>query len=251
MPRDLEQLLLGDIGRVDQVIAAGDVVVLDGPGEQPLDHGSLRMPEHQARPHQVRDGEEVELAPEHPVVALPGLLQAVEVGLEVFLLEPGRAVDPLQHLPLLVAAPIGAGGVQQLEMLQAAGARDVRAAAEIGEGTVGVDRDRFVVAQLADSLELQRVVGEPPVGGLPVHDLAHERIVRLRHLAHAGLDPFEVLRRERAGHLEVVVEAVLDRGAEADAGAGKELADRGGEDVGGRMAQDRERVGVAVGENRQ
>ena len=82
------------------------------------------MPEHQSRTDDVGDGEEIELPAEDPVVALPRLLQPVEVGLEVFLLEPGGAVDPLEHLPLLVAPPIGAGGVQQLEVLQTAGARE-------------------------------------------------------------------------------------------------------------------------------
>ena len=48
------------------------------------------------------------------------LLEPVQVGVEVFLLEPGRAVDALQHLPLLVAPPVRAGAVQQLEVLEPA-----------------------------------------------------------------------------------------------------------------------------------
>ncbi len=193
--------------------------------------------------------EQVELAPHPPVVALPRLLEPVEVGVEILLLEPGRPVDALQHLSALVAPPVCARAVQQLEMLEPAGARDVRSAAEILEGAVGVDRDGLVVAELADALELERIVGEAPVGLRAVHHLPQERIVAGRHLGHLGLDPLEVLGRERPVHLEVVVEAVFDRGPEPDTGPRKELAHGSGQDVGRRVAEQLQGVGVAVGQN--
>ena len=55
------------------------------------------------------------------------LLDAVQVGVEVLLLEEGGAVDALQHLAARVAAPVRAGGVQQLEVLERDGVGDVRA----------------------------------------------------------------------------------------------------------------------------
>jgi hypothetical protein len=56
------------------------------------------------------DLEEAERLAEHAVVALLGLLEVVQVRLELVLLEEGRGVDALQHLPLHVAAPVGTGG---------------------------------------------------------------------------------------------------------------------------------------------
>ena len=195
------------------------------------------------------EGEEVELPSDAAVVPLPGLLQPVQVGVQLLLLEPGRAVDPLQHLAVLVAPPVRARGRQQLEVLEPPRAGDVRAAAQVLERPVGIDRDRLVVPQLADALELERIVGEAPVGLGAVDDFAHERVVARGHLPHPGLDPLEVLGRERPIDLEVVVEAVLDRRAEPDAGAGKQLADRGREDVRGRMPEHLQGVRIALGED--
>jgi hypothetical protein len=98
-------------------------------------------------------------------------------------------------------------------------------------------------------LQLQRIVGEAAVRGVAVHDFAHEGVIGLRHLAHLHLDPLEVLGCERARHLEVVVEAVLDGRPEADAGTREEIAHRGGEDVSGRVAQHLQRLGISIGED--
>ena len=59
-------------------------------------------------------------------------------------------------------------------------------------------------------------------------------------LAHAGLDPAEVLVFETrvAGQLEVVVETIFDRRADRVAGAGPELEHGLGQYMGSRVAQD-------------
>ncbi len=87
------------------------------------------MPEHHARRF-VLHVEEVELLAELAVVALLGFLEHVQVGVLVFLLRPGRAVDALQHLVLRVAAPVGAGDLHQLEDFELA-----RWTARAGRGT--------------------------------------------------------------------------------------------------------------------
>ncbi len=219
-------------------------------GQQVVQRRPALGPEGRARRRRM-EHEEVELLADAPMVALPRLLQPVQIGVELLLLEPGRAVNPLQHLPALVAPPVRAGGREQLEVLEPAGAGDVRAAAEILERSVGVDADRLVVAQLADPLELERVVGESAIGLRPVHDFPHERIVPGRHLGHLRLDAREILGRERPVHLEVVVEPVLDRRPEADAGAREELPHRRRQDVRRGVPQHLQRVGVAVGEDRE
>ena len=60
---------------------------------------------------------QIELPPQLAMVALLGLLQHVQMGIEFILLRPGRAVDALQLFVLLVAAPVGAGDLHQLEDL--------------------------------------------------------------------------------------------------------------------------------------
>jgi len=60
------------------------------------------------------------------------------------------------------------------------------------------------------------------------------------------LDPLEVLLADRLRELEVVVEAVLDRGADRDLHTGVQPADGLGQQVGSRVAQDVERVGIVL-----
>jgi hypothetical protein len=78
------------------------------------------------------------------VVALLGLFQHVQVGVLVFLLGPGGAVDALQLFVAVVAAPVGAGHLHQLEDLQLAGGRHVRAAAQVGEIAFAIQRHLLV-----------------------------------------------------------------------------------------------------------
>ena len=127
-------------------------------------------------------------------------------------------------------------------------AGDVRAPAQIQKGSVPVDGDLLVVADLAQALQLERVVREEVAGLLARHHLALEGVIGLDHGGHALLDGRDLLRREGLGDVEVVVEAVVDRGAEADPGGRHELAHGGREDVGRRVAEHAQRLRVALGQ---
>ena len=142
----------------------------------------------------------------------------VEIRVELFLLEPGRAVDALQHLALRVAAPVRAGGVRQLEVLERDGVGHVRAAAQVDERPVGVGRDDLVVAaarerrsSLSGSSAKRfcasaRFTSSRTNGYFSAGDLPHlASRTRARSSGVNGLVD-----------LEVVVEAVVDRRAEAD-----------------------------------
>jgi hypothetical protein len=82
--------------------------------------------------------EEVELLPEHAMVALASFLQSREVRVEVLLRVEGGAIDPGELRVRRVAAPVGAGQAGQLQRLDRLRVLQVRAATEIGEvvGTV-------------------------------------------------------------------------------------------------------------------
>ena len=167
------------------------------------------------------------------MVALLGFLEVVQVLLEVILLEEGRGVDALQHLPLHIAAPVGPGGGEQLEVLEVRRIRHVRAAAQIDERAIGVGADDFVATlEIIEALELERIVGEPYARLAERHFFAHERILLGHDLLHLGFERRQIIGRERLLDFEVVVEAVLDGRTEADLGIGAQAAHCGREDVG-------------------
>ena len=100
----------------------------------------------------LREVEEVELRPEPPVVPALRLLDALEVRLEVVLRVERGAVDPRELRVLLVPAPVGAGEAGQLERLDRLRVLEVRAAAQVGELALRVERD--VALRRVDELDL-------------------------------------------------------------------------------------------------
>src|SRR5690606_24513338 len=177
------------------------------------------------------------------------LLEPLEVRLELLRLGPRGAVDALQHRVARIAAPIGAGELRELERLtEPTGRRQVRTAAEIDEAALPIQADRLVGRNRLDDLRLVvlALLAEEPDRVVAVPDLADDRLVALDDLAHPLLDPLEILRRERLVAGEIVVEAVLDRGADRDLGLGIKLLDGLGHHVRGVVPQELEAVlGVA------
>ena len=75
--------------------------------------------------------------------------------------------------------------MEQLEMLDPAGTRDMRAAAQIHERTIGIDRDHLVAPVFLDPLQFQGVVCESGVGRFPIDNFAQEGVVARDHPTHA------------------------------------------------------------------
>ena len=195
------------------------------------------------------EAEEVQLLAELAVVPLARLLQERQVFLQLL---PGRergAVDALEHLVPLVAAPVGAGHRRELEGLDQPGAGQVRAAAEVHPvslaverhglvGNPGEDLDLVVLSHAAEQLD-----------GLGLRQLlAHDGQVLPRQLAHPFLDLLDLLGRKRLVALEVVVEAVTGGGADGDLGPREQALDRLGHEVGGGVAQDVDALGAVEGD---
>ena len=111
------------------------------------------MPEHEPG----RDFllmEKIELPAELAMVAFFRFLNPPQIRVLVLFFRPRRAVDSLEHFVARIAAPIGAGDLHQLEDLELAGRRNVRAAAQIGELAFRVQRDRIVRRDRRDDLGL-------------------------------------------------------------------------------------------------
>ena len=68
-------------------------------------------------------------------------------------------------------------------------------------------------------------------------------------LPHLLLDLFEVLGRERSGAVEIVIEAVVDGRADAELGFGIQFQHGRGQQVGGGVAVDLERLGILGGQD--
>lgn len=221
------------------------------------DDAALGVEDGEAGADVLGDGEEVQLVAELAVVALLGLDQEVQVRLQLVLGRPGGAVDALQHRVLLAAAPVGGRVAHQLERRDVAGARQVRAAAEVAPAQVaGLGVHVVVDGQLgaahldvgavlggggaleADQLQLVRLGGQFLAGGVVGDHPAGELLPPLDDLLHLLLDGLEVIGVERLLDVEVVVEAVLDRRADAELGLGEELLHGLRHHVRGGVAQD-------------
>ena len=127
-----EQVLLRDVGRVDVVVAAGDVAATGMLLHLTADDAAARMPDRQPRADLVGEREQVELAPELAVVALGGLFEARLVGPQLILRGPRGAVDALQLRVLLAPPPVRAGDAgQRPAVADHTGAGHMRATAEV------------------------------------------------------------------------------------------------------------------------
>ena len=189
--------------------------------------------------------EEVHGAADLAVVPLLGLLDAAQVGLEVGLAGPRRSVDALKLRVAVVAAPVSAGQLRQLERL-AGGLRrgKVRPAAKVLPAPLSVDADLLVRREPADDLGLVVLADgiEVEDGVLAVPDLAPDRLVAVDDLLHPRLDLCEVVQAERLVAGEVVVEAVLDRGPDRHLRPREQLLHRLGHDVADVVADGLERL---------
>jgi len=129
---------------------------------------------------------------------------------------------------------------------------DVRAAAQVDELALAVEAQAGilleVVVDVLDLVSLIEVLDQAArLRGGPLEAL--EGLGGGDDLAHLLLDAREVLLAQRRVAVDVVIEAVLDGGAEGQLDAGEETHDRPGHDVGAGMAQDVEGLAVAVGED--
>src|SRR5262249_11121226 len=126
---------------------------------------------------------------------------------------------------VLVPAPVRACEARQLDRLDRLRVLQVRAAAEVGEVALRIERDRPVGSVDELDLVLLALLGES-LARLLGRDLLAVPRAPFRELAvDLVLDPLERLLADRLRELEVVVEAVLDRRADRDLRSGVEAPD--------------------------
>jgi hypothetical protein len=99
--------------------------------------------------------EQLELGTDAPVVALLGGFDPREVLGELLRVLERDAVDALQHLVVLVAAPIRARQLGELPRADLPGALHVRAAAQVDEVAVAEDGDVLARGDVGEPRDLQ------------------------------------------------------------------------------------------------
>ena len=85
------------------------------------DDRSFGEPQREPAPNLRGEQKEFQLLPEFPVITALRFFQAKEVLIKLLLVRICHTVDPLQHLVLFTAAPVGAGHAQQFDRLDPAG----------------------------------------------------------------------------------------------------------------------------------
>ena len=159
---DLPEVDLGDVRRVDNVVAALAML----PPPEVLyrfpDDGALGVPVDEARAALLVSAEDIQLAAQLAVVTLLYLLQFLEVGVQLGLVLPDSPVDALEHGPLLIAPPVGAGDRHELEGVRRdlAGVIHVWPAAQVDEGVLGVGGNDLALGHVGNELALEGLVLE-------------------------------------------------------------------------------------------
>jgi hypothetical protein len=178
------------------------------------------------------------------VVAPARFFDPCEIRVEVGLRIESGAVDARQLRVVLVTAPVRPREPRELDRLDRARVQQVRPAAEVREVTLCVEGDRAFGC--TDELDLVRLpLRLEALARLLGRDLLTGPVAPLLELApDLLLDPRQIVLADRLGKLEVVVEAVLDRRTDRDLHPGVEPADRLGQEMGRRMPEYIEGVGI-------
>ncbi len=140
----------------------------------------------------------------------------------------GRPVNPLQLRILLIASVVGRGDTEEFEGLDVSGAGHMRSGAEVDEFTVPIKRNLFSLGDVSHSLDLEGLARLPKKldGFLTSFHRALEDLILLGDSFHFSLDPLKVLRRKpMIRQVEVVIEALLGRRTDVEAGLGPDPED--------------------------
>ena len=240
-----------DVRRVDRLIAACDQLLLDEVFEDRTDGRSLGQPEAQPLTHLLADREQVELLPQHTMIAPLGLVDLIEISVQILLRKPRGPVQPLQLFAGRISLPVGPRHGEELERFDSLRVGHMRTATEIDELPLPVEADGRVSRQPGvDVLDLQLL--RHPIdefeGLVAVADEPLEWLRRIDDLLHLGLDVREVVLTDFVIAGDVVIEPVTGRGPERQLDTRPQPHDGPRHDVSTRMPHDPQRRSILLGE---
>src|SRR5205823_3002853 len=142
------------IGSAHVEVPAGELFVDDETLELASDRGAVGEPQRQAWSDAIVDREELEVLAQLLVVALLGLLEELEMVVELFGRWPGSAIDPRELRLFLIPSPVRTRDAQQLESLQLPGRAHVWTTAQVEELARPVNADLVTLDLVPDQLQL-------------------------------------------------------------------------------------------------
>ena len=174
------------------------------------------------------------------MVAAGGLLQQLQVLVQLLLGTEGDAVDTGQHLVVLVVFPVGAGLLGDLECLQALGVGQVRSDAHVNVLALLEEAELGLVLQISHVLDLVLFAAllHQLDGLVTGQDEGLDRQVFLADLLHFLLDGGQVLVGQLGvAQVHVIVEAVVGGRTKGKVCLGVQALDGLCHDVGCGVAQ--------------
>ena len=204
----LPGFLLEELRALHDIITALQVLALPEIFEDGPDNHALGQPEDHTGSHILKERKQPELTAEFAVITALGFLKLLQIILEGFGISERRTVDAGKHTVLLIAAPVGA--------------RDVR------------DLDAVALDNL--DLVLFPEFVEMPDGFFLAHLPACEGQTGLTDTGHLGFDFLKVALGEGSFHIEVIVEPGVNGRSYGHEGLGEQTLHGKGHNVGSRMA---------------
>ena len=223
MPGLLPQGFVNDLRTLDLLVPVVAVdlphVLLNTLPQRP----TLGMPKNQTW-CVVINVEQVQLASQFAVIALFGLFNHGQVLLQLILAGPGRAINALQHLILVIAAPVSAREFHQLEEFKFAGARHVRAPAQVFKIAFAVERNIFVGRNAGNDLGLVVLAQALEIGHRLIswQYAACHRLIFGSQLYHFLFDGGQVFRGEGALVGKIVEKPMFNYRANRDLRLGEQ-----------------------------
>jgi hypothetical protein len=226
MPRGFPQFGAADMRSEDHLVTGAEMLATPEVLDRHADASPLGMPVGQPGADVFADAVQIQLASEAAMVALLGLFDAGEFGVQIGLRRGGHAVEPLQHRVGFFAAIIGACDREDLECAQFACADRMRPAAEIEKPATPVERNRLARRDVGQTLELEGLTGQQG-RRLATGDLqAFEEEVLANQLRHFSLDRRKIVGRQPVRQIEVIIKAVVRRWADVEQHRAEQPADR-------------------------
>ncbi len=220
--------------------------------DQPIQLPAFLMPENHAGRF-VLEMEQIQLAPQFPMVPFLCFLQTMQVVLESFLILPSGSVDPLQHFVVRIAAPVRAGNLHQFDRLDPPGIGDVRTTTKVYELALPIERDRFITRNRGNDLGLVGLTQPSKIfhGLIARHHATRDGDPICRQLSHLLFNRREIFGGKRPFEGEIVIEAIFDDRTDRDLRRGKQFLHGMRQQVRGAVANDLEPFGIFSGQDLQ
>ena len=172
---------------------------------------------------------QVKLLTDLTVVALRCFFQAQQMGVERLFIRPRGAINTLQHLIVAIAAPVGASGFHQFEMMAETHVRHVRPTAHVDVLFMMIQAGPVIMSNIL--IKDRHFIGlaalhEGFTRFMPADFFLDDVVVFLGKLVHTFFERIEVFLGQRTIDINIIIEAVIDNRADSHFGVRPQLLNR-------------------------